>query len=375
MPILQQFLRLAIAGNLIGLTACVATVGNTAEIPANEATVIDSLPVVPPGLNNGYSLVTKPSKKVAATYSYRVHTPNLKAREWIFFAAVPPDLPSQSIRRAWTSPKGEVIQELSPLAREIFRVRLLAEEDTLHKSAAIEVTMRATLFSRKLVTDSKSTRSNRNKPLTENQKRLSLRPTARFDYADPLFQSWIDKNDLRRRGNEGEVDFARRIFRFIVGHYQYDYQHKMKRSASHLCQVDKTDCGGMSFLFGSVLRAAGIPARALLGRWASSAVPGKQVNGITYLQQHAKAEFYAQGVGWIPVDLSSCVLHDKSESQLRYFGNDRGDFLTWHIDSDFVYDSIHFGQKTKAIAQRPFYWVIGSGNMKETTFEHSWVVR
>ena len=40
------------------------------------------------------------------------------------------------------------------------------------------------------------------------------------------------------------------------------------------------------------------------------------LSGVEYFQWHVKAEFFARGVGWIPVDCSSAILHDKTPERL-----------------------------------------------------------
>jgi transglutaminase-like putative cysteine protease len=122
-----------------------------------------------------------------------------------------------------------------------------------------------------------------------------------------------------------------------------------------------------------VLRAHAIPARALTGRWALSAErgPGKEA----YDQQHVKAEFFAKGVGWVPVDPALAVVYDKTPDGLRYFGNDEGDFVTMHLDNAMVLDTVYFGRKTVDWLQAPAYWVSGEGSFDGLVTKEKWQVR
>ncbi|MCF7675818.1 MAG: hypothetical protein K9M97_10775 [Akkermansiaceae bacterium] len=61
------------------------------------------------------------------------------------------------------------------------------------------------------------------------------------------------------------------------------------------------------------------------------------------------------------MDVASGVLHDKSPAGPEYFGNDRGDFITLHLDHDLVFDTHHFGVKRMPLLQRPTYWATGRG--------------
>jgi hypothetical protein len=130
----------------------------------------------------------------------------------------------------------------------------------------------------------------------------------------------------------------------------------------------------LSILFVTALRSQGIPARILAGRWARSAKPGDQIGALDYYQEHVKAEFYAQGVGWVPADLSSAILHDPSPAKLDFFGNDCGDFLTFHLDDNLSFDSLQFGVKTMQFLQRPAYLAKGSGNFKNAVIRETWTV-
>ena len=130
----------------------------------------------------------------------------------------------------------------------------------------------------------------------------------------------------------------------------------------------------MAAMFVTALRARGIPARALAGRWAKSAKPADKIGAIPYYQEHVKAEFYAQGVGWVPVDLSSAVLHDRSPGKLTFFGNDCGDFLTLHLDNDLTLDSLYFGVHVMPWMQDAAYWVTGAGNLNHAVIRKSWSV-
>ncbi len=134
--------------------------------------------------------------------------------------------------------------------------------------------------------------------------------------------------------------------------------------------VKKSDCGGLCILFVAAMRSQGVPARALVGRWAISASHGKHGDS----QEHVKAEFFAQGVGWVPVDLSSAILHDKTAEKLKYFGRDPGDHLAFAVDTDVLIDTRYFGVKTITWLQSACYWARGAGNFDGEKTEEDWKV-
>jgi hypothetical protein len=112
----------------------------------------------------------------------------------------------------------------------------------------------------------------------------------------------------------------------------------------------------------------------MVGRWAQSAKKEK-LGDVDYYQWHVKAEFFADGVGWVPADLSSAVLHDKKPDGLTFFGNDPGDFLVQHLDESLEVDSIHFGRQPILYLQIPVYWVTGQGTLDNTKRTEGWVVK
>ena len=124
------------------------------------------------------------------------------------------------------------------------------------------------------------------------------------------------------------------------------------------------------------MRANGIPARTLCGRWAQSAKDGEMLAGLPYAQWHVKAEFFLPRVGWIPADLSGAVQCAAAPDRgLAYFGSDHGDFITMHTDFDLIVDALQLGRQRIVADQGFAYWVTGSGSMAGQTNHEFWEVR
>jgi transglutaminase-like putative cysteine protease len=126
-------------------------------------------------------------------------------------------------------------------------------------------------------------------------------------------------------------------------------------------------------LFVAAMRANGIPARSLVGKWAASMKPGVVIGDIPNAMQHVKAEFYADGVGWVPVDQSAAVLQDKSADELAHFGKDPGDFLAFHVDFELTLDTGPFGRDTF----RSLWfacWPTGTGDANDRRQREDWQV-
>ena len=352
--------------------ACGAT--EPTSLTAAEDRDVAALPVVPPGLNKRDALEVKLSKTVSALNTYTVSAPNLNAGEWIVLTPQAPDLAGQKILLAATLPSSAAITDLSPLKRPMLRARIPVTNKILASELTFKATVRAKLFARRLIRNDGTRLTTLPTTLAERERRLFLRRTANFDYSNAAVRAWLATNRLQRQADEGEVACARRVFLVIAKGFHYEYLGEQDRSAMHVCTAGKSDCGGLSILFVTALRSQGIPARILAGRWARSAKPGDQIGALDYYQEHVKAEFYAQGVGWVPADLSSAILHDPSPAKLDFFGNDCGDFLTFHLDDNLSFDSLHFGVKTMQFLQRPAYLAKGSGNFKNAVIRETWTV-
>lgn len=327
-----------------------------------------------PEQNRNYTLEIKPSRSVSTFYTYKVHSPKLSASEWTLFTPRPPVLSGQRILQFESTPRGEITADQSPLKQSILRIRTPVRTTDQLKSTAMSVRIDADLYSRRLIERKDKQTPDAISKLADPDRALFLRHSAHFNYQSAEVTRWMGDHDLRRNPDEGEIEFARRVFQFIVRNFGYEYLGNQNRSASYVCTVGKSDCGGLAVLFCTVLRSQGMPARTLAGRWAVSEKPDEKIGRISYHQEHVKAEFFAQGIGWVPVDLSSAVLHDKSAEKLAYFGNDPGDFLTLHLDNDLRLDTGAFGVRPMTLLQRPCYWVTGRGSTDDAVVNESWTV-
>ena len=136
-----------------------------------------------------------------------------------------------------------------------------------------------------------------------------------FNFADPMFQQWLTQTGLRRLQQEDEIIFARRVQLYMAQTIAYVPVTAMGKNggAAALCNQREADSAGHAVLFVSILRANSVPARVLVGRWVSSDIQPAE---------HCRAEFFADNVGWIPVETT-----EKGDS--LYFGSDaKAPFVT-----------------------------------------------
>jgi transglutaminase-like putative cysteine protease len=112
-------------------------------------------------------------------------------------------------------------------------------------------------------------------------------------------ESYIEANDagIVAKANElkadqaNAYDIAHAFYAWVMSHMTYQLQDGLK-GAKYAFDNANGECGDYSCLFVALCRASGIPARPIVGRWATSVKN----------DWHVWAEFYLPGYGWIPVD-------------------------------------------------------------------------
>ncbi len=118
--------------------------------------------------------------------------------------------------------------------------------------------------------------------------------------------------DENTRGKQGTVEKARALYDFVFNTVRYDKSGTGwgRGDSLWVCDAKHGNCTDFHSLFISLARAEGIPARFEIGfpvpTGAEGAIPG----------YHCWAEFYANGVGWVPVDISEAW---KDPKKREYF--------------------------------------------------------
>ena len=97
------------------------------------------------------------------------------------------------------------------------------------------------------------------------------------------------------------------IYEWVIDHMTYQLVGGLK-GAKFAYENGYGECGDYSALFVALCRAGGIPARPVVGRWATSKAG----------DWHVWAEFYLPSYGWIPVDPT---IADSTGKLLDNFGH------------------------------------------------------
>lgn len=149
--------------------------------------------------------------------------------------------------------------------------------------------------------------------LSDNSEMLDAKGYEEYTHSEPLIEITPEIKKLARDiiGDErDELKQARAIFDWVRENIRY---RRPKTRLGNLITLRerKGDCGDMSFLFVSLCRSIGIPARCVFGWWTAG--PGK-------VGPHAWAECYTAESGWIPVDCSIAVLAKRANSLRGLYG-------------------------------------------------------
>lgn len=314
-----------------------------------------------------WMLEVKPSRRIQATMTTEVETPAAHVHEWIAFASAAPDLPSQSPVTSRMNPAARTLSEAGPGGRSVLMARVGIGPDATTSSLSISVHYEATLYARRLVQRDAKTVALAVTPLSAAARKIALAQTATINFNASAVRDWLRDSSLIRDEKEGEVDFARRVYHHLQKTCGYEYHKDLDRRASSVCRSGKSDCAGLSALFVAALRANEVPARMLVGHMAQSMVPGRERE----TSCHVRAEFHAEGVGWVPVD-AACGLATKND---RHFGNDDGDHFVQHLDMDLMLDPKLFPRKEISMLQTSYFWFTGGGTSDRMRAREGWKVK
>ena len=176
-------------------------------------------------------------------------------------------------------------------------------------------------------------------PLSEGEEKSSLESSPTIDFENLNFQSYLDRNNLRRGSKESNLEFAYRAYQLInkelaartVPNRPIGTENL---KASKVCQPTAKDdgCGVCSILFTATMRANKVPSRLLVGRLA------KDSDGSGYGQWHVRSDFFDPKLGWDVVDQTFGLIQTRllGGNPNLDFGNNNGDYITFHKNSDLV---------------------------------------
>ncbi|MGH9689171.1 MAG: transglutaminase-like domain-containing protein [Candidatus Acidiferrales bacterium] len=117
------------------------------------------------------------------------------------------------------------------------------------------------------------------------------------------------------KGAHGSIEKAHKIYEYILVTMHYDHAGTGwgHGDAIWACNSKHGNCTDFHSLFIGMARAAGVPARFQIG----FALPANVHSG-AFTSYHCWAEFYAKGIGWVPIDAALASQHPSKAKY--YFG-------------------------------------------------------
>lgn len=158
------------------------------------------------------------------------------------------------------------------------------------------------------------------------------------------------------------MDKARAIYDYVFENMSYDKTVPGWGfgDTERACDMKTGNCTDFHSFFISLCRASGIPAKFLIGIKLSKKNKGQA-------GYHCWAEFYVEGFGWVPVDISE-AWKDKSKKEY-YFGTLCEDRIEFTHGRDIILEPAQDGEPLNYLIY-PYVEIDGKVyNRVETTFE------
>ncbi len=129
---------------------------------------------------------------------------------------------------------------------------------------------------------------------------------------DGQIRTWA-REVVQKANAHTDLEMARAIYDHVVSTVKYDKSGKGwgRGDIYFACEERRGNCTDFHAMFIGYCRSIGIPARFAIG----FPLPSARGEG-TIAGYHCWAEFYAKGIGWVPVDASEAA---KNPSKRGYF--------------------------------------------------------
>lgn len=129
---------------------------------------------------------------------------------------------------------------------------------------------------------------------------------------DGQIRAWA-RDVVQKANAQTDLEMARAIYDHVVSTVKYDKTGKGwgRGDIYYACEKRRGNCTDFHAIFIGFSRAVGIPARFAIGFPLPADRGAGKIAGY-----HCWAEFYANGIGWVPVDASEAA---KNPSKRNYF--------------------------------------------------------
>lgn len=171
--------------------------------------------------------------------------------------------------------------------------------------------------------------------LTANEKQEDLQPDALV----PIIGVPADLAAKVVAGKNTTIDKARAIYDYVFTTMRYDKTGTGwgRGDALYACATKKGNCTDFHSLFIAMARSQGIPARFEIGFPLPSDKHSAEIAGY-----HCWSDFYIEGRGWIPVDISEAWKHP--EKRDYFFGSHDANRVQFTMGRDLRLDPAQHGK-------------------------------
>jgi transglutaminase-like putative cysteine protease len=318
----------------------------------------------PAGTGYRLALRSVPVRTAEVRFTWRGSFPEAMPVDFVIYCPEPPTLPGQTVHGFRMDPEARAISELSDAAQPMLyaRVRRVRGkyQDRLEVNAGGEVTLEDV----RLVRTPKAKGGDPTPPkLSDEERTRYLARTDLFDFDHEAVGRFVEELNLARQPGEQDADYAYRVFQIIRYRLSFRNDPPALPNVSSVLTSGRMrhDSLGLCVTYGALLRRGGVPARVRVGRWLADSAADNAIRGGTGRSPHARVEFFADGVGWVPVDFAMALRDDPSPAGLMWFGHDDGGMLTLHLDGPVRVDSLHDGKHDVVAMTGVRVWYKGIG--------------
>ncbi|MBR0037608.1 MAG: transglutaminase domain-containing protein [Bacteroidales bacterium] len=138
---------------------------------------------------------------------------------------------------------------------------------------------------------------------------------------------------------KNRLAYTEHCYNYVASNYKYLNPFTGLHTLSKILKDGGGDCGNLSSIYISLLRAKGIPARHVVAFAANN-------------NFHVWAEFYIQDFGWVPVD----VTYKNGNPRGNYFGRYNYNMVIVQKGAFMDYNLQNEGTKTLELLQTYYYW-------------------
>ncbi len=245
--------------------------------------------------------ITPRERTVVFTYRTLIPSKQTPTDLWL---PIPHDSPFQRITDLTVSSPAPYRIDTGAYGNRMLHVSVPAKADT-----GGVVTVRFT--ARRLEHSQPTTPQPGHQPISDAERRQWLQPD-RLVPIDGKVRQWA--NEVVTKANaRTDLAKARAIYNHVISTVHYDKSGTGwgRGDIYYACDARRGNCTDFHAIFIGYCRAVNIPARFAIGVSLPTDRPEGQISGY-----HCWAEFYLNGVGWVPIDASEAA---KNPAKRDYF--------------------------------------------------------